>query len=76
MNPESIMELNKQLHIGVVLDICEAKGMMKQDLDDISGKTGVAFAFVTQNKLSDILGSYLKLGELPSLEEGTWQVAF
>ena len=74
MNPESIMELNKQLHIGVVLDICEAKGMMKQDLDDISGKTGVAF--VTQNKLYDILGSYLKLGELPSLEEGTWQVAF
>ena len=69
MNPESIMELNKQLHIDVVLDIGEAKGTMKEDLNDISGKTGVSFAFITQNKLSDIPGSYLKLGELLDRKE-------
>lgn len=69
MNPESIMELNKQLHIDVVLDIGEAKETMKPDLDDIQSKTNVAFAFVTQNKLSDIPGSYLKLGELLDRKE-------
>lgn len=69
MNPESIMELNKRLNIDVVLDIGEAKGTMKKDLDDIQGKTGVAFAFVTQNKLADIPDSYMKLGELLSRKE-------
>ena len=69
MNPESIMELNKQLNIDVVLDIGEAKQTMKPDLDDIQSKTGVAFAFVTQNKLEDIPGSYVKLGELLSRPE-------
>jgi len=69
MNPESIMELNKQLNIDVVLDIGEAKQTMKADLDDIQSKTGVAFAFVTQNKLEEIPGSYVKLGELLSRPE-------
>ena len=69
MNPESIMELNKQLNIDVVLDIGEAKQTMKPDLDDIQSKTGVAFAFVTQNKLEEIPGSYVKLGELLSRPE-------
>ena len=69
MNPESIMELDKQLNIDVVLDIGEAKQTMKADLDDIQSKTGVAFAFVTQNKLEDIPGSYVKLGELLSRPE-------
>jgi iron complex transport system substrate-binding protein len=69
MNPESIMELNKQLKIDVVLDIGEAKQTMKADLDDIQSKTGVAFAFVTQNRLEDIPGSYVKLGELLSRPE-------
>ncbi len=69
MNPESIMELNKQLNIDVVLDIGEAKETMKKDLDDIQGKTGVAFAFVTQNRLSDIPESYEKLGALLSRPE-------
>ncbi|MDU9375868.1 hypothetical protein McpSp1_04470 [Methanocorpusculaceae archaeon Sp1] len=69
MNPESIMELNKRLNIDVVLDIGEAKETMKPDLDDIQKKTGVSFAFVTQNKLADIPGSYEKLGELLSRPE-------
>ncbi|WP_332450284.1 ABC transporter substrate-binding protein [Methanoculleus sp.] len=69
MNPESIMELDKQLKIDVVLDIGEAKPTMKADLDDIQSKTGVAFAFVTQNRLEDIPGSYVKLGELLSRPE-------
>lgn len=69
MNPESIMELNKQLNIDLVLDIGEAKQSMKVDLDDIQAKTGVAFAFITQNKLQDIPGSYVKLGELLSRQE-------
>ncbi len=69
MNPESIMELNKQLNIDVVLDIGEAKQTMKVDLDDIQSKTCVPFAFVTQNKLEDIPGSYVKLGELLSRPE-------
>lgn len=69
MNPESIMELNRQLNIDVVLDIGEAKQTMKADLDDIQTKTGVPFAFITQNKLEDIPGSYVKLGELLSRQE-------
>lgn len=69
MNPESIMALDRQLHIDVVLDIGEAKETMKPDLDAIQSKTNVAFAFVTQNKLSDIPGSYLKLGELLDRKE-------
>lgn len=69
MNPESIMELNKNLNIDVVLDIGEAKQTMKADLDDLQSKTGVAFAFVTQNKLEEIPGSYVKLGELLSRPE-------
>ena len=69
MNPESIMELNRQLNIDVVLDIGEAKQTMKVDLDDIQAKTNVPFAFITQNKLEDIPGSYVKLGELLSRPE-------
>ena len=69
MNPEAIMELDRQLNIDVVLDIGEAKKTMKTDLDDIQAKTGVPFAFITQNKLEDIPGSYLKLGELLSRPE-------
>jgi len=69
MNPESIMELNRQLNIDVVLDIGEAKQTMKTDLDDIQAKTNVPFAFITQNKLEDIPGSYVKLGELLSRPE-------
>ena len=69
MNPESIMELNRQLNIDVVLDIGEAKKTMKADLDDIQAKTNVPFAFITQNKLEDIPGSYVKLGELLSRPE-------
>jgi iron complex transport system substrate-binding protein len=69
MNPESIMELNRQLNIDVVLDIGEAKQTMKADLDDIQAKTNVPFAFITQNKLEDIPGSYVKLGELLSRPE-------
>lgn len=69
MNPESIMELDRQLNIDVVLDIGEAKQTMKTDLDDIQAKTNVPFAFITQNKLEDIPGSYLKLGELLSRPE-------
>ncbi|WP_211251537.1 ABC transporter substrate-binding protein [Methanolacinia paynteri] len=69
MNPEEIMEMNKQLGIDLVLDIGEAKSTMKEDLDKIQAQTGVNFAFVTQNNLSDIPGSYLTLGELLSEEE-------
>lgn len=69
MNPESIMELDRQLNIDVVLDIGEAKQTMKTDLDDIQAKTNVPFAFITQNKLEDIPGSYVKLGELLSRPE-------
>ena len=69
MNPESIMELNKQLNIDVVLDVGEAKGTMKADLDDLQARTGVPFAFITQKKLEDIPGSYVKLGELLSCPE-------
>jgi iron complex transport system substrate-binding protein len=64
MNPESIMAMDKELNIDVVLDVGEAKGTMKLDLDDISRKTNVSFAFITQNTLNDIPGSYLKLGTL------------
>ncbi|WP_319378051.1 ABC transporter substrate-binding protein [uncultured Methanocorpusculum sp.] len=64
MNAEEIMELNKQLHIDVVLDLGEAKSTMKADLDEIQATTGVPFAFVTQNKLNDIPQSYLTLGSL------------
>ncbi|MDE2518368.1 MAG: ABC transporter substrate-binding protein [Methanocorpusculum sp.] len=69
MNPESIMAMDKELNIDVVLDIGEAKETMKPDLDDISRKTNVTFAFITQNTLDDIPGSYLKLGALLSREE-------
>ena len=69
MNPESIMAMDRDLDIDVVLDIGEAKGTMKEDLDDIQSKTNVSFAFITQNKLSDIPDSYLKLGTLLSREE-------
>ncbi|MCZ9313052.1 MAG: ABC transporter substrate-binding protein [Methanocorpusculum sp.] len=69
MNPESIMAMDKELNIDVVLDIGEAKETMKPDLDDISRKTNVTFAFITQNTLDDIPGSYLKLGTLLSREE-------
>lgn len=69
MNPELIMELDKQLNIDVVLDIGEAKETMNPDLDDIQSKTNVVFAFVTQNKLTDIPASYVKLGELLSRPE-------
>ncbi|MDR0981203.1 MAG: ABC transporter substrate-binding protein [Methanocalculaceae archaeon] len=69
MNPESIMAMDRELNIDVVLDIGEAKETMKPDLDDISGKTNVTFAFITQNTLDDIPGSYLKLGALLSREE-------
>lgn len=69
MNPEEIMDLNKELHIDVVLDIGEAKGTMKQDLDEIQKKTGISFGFITQNNLSDIPGSYIRLGELLSRPE-------
>jgi iron complex transport system substrate-binding protein len=69
MNPEEIMEINKELGIDIVLDIGEAKSTMKEDLDKIQKQTGVTFAFVTQDKLSDIPGSYLVLGELLSEEE-------
>jgi len=69
MNPESIMAMDRELNIDVVLDIGEAKETMKLDLDDISGKTNVTFAFITQNTLDDIPGSYLKLGRLLSREE-------
>jgi len=48
MNPESIMELNRQLNIDVVLDIGEAKKTMKADLDDIQAKTNVPFAFIVR----------------------------
>lgn len=75
MNPESIMELDKQLNIDVVLDIGEAKQTMKADLDDIQSKTGVGFAFVTQNKLEEIPGSYVKLGELLSRPERGQELA-
>ena len=75
MNPESIMELNKNLNIDVVLDIGEAKETMKADLDDIQSKTGVAFVFVTQNKLEEIPGSYVKLGELLSRPERGQELA-
>ncbi len=64
MNAEETMELNKKLNIDVVLDVGEAKSTMKTDLDTIQATTGVPFAFVTQNKLSDIPQSYLKLGSL------------
>ncbi len=64
MNAEEIMELNKKLNIDVVLDVGEAKSTMKTDLDTIQATKGVPFAFVTQNKLSDIPQSYLKLGSL------------
>ncbi len=64
MNAEEIMELNKKLNIDVVLDVGEAKSTMKTDLDTIQATTGVPFAFVTQNKLTDIPQSYLKLGSL------------
>lgn len=64
MNAEEIMELNKKLNIDVVLDVGEAKSTMKTDLDTIQATTGVPFAFVTQNKLSDIPQSYLTLGSL------------
>lgn len=69
MNPEAIMELDKHLDIDVVLDIGEAKQNMKADLDDIQAKTGIPFAFITQNRLEDIPGSYVKLGELLSCPE-------
>ncbi|MDO9522818.1 MAG: ABC transporter substrate-binding protein [Methanocorpusculum sp.] len=64
MNAEEIMELNKKLHIDVVLDVGEAKSTMKTDLDNMQATTGVPFAFVTQNKLNDIPQSYLTLGTL------------
>ena len=69
MNPESIIAMDKELDIDVVLDIGEAKETMKEDLDDISYKTNVTFAFITQNTLDDIPSSYLKLGTLLSREE-------
>ncbi|MDR3102260.1 MAG: ABC transporter substrate-binding protein [Methanocalculaceae archaeon] len=69
MNPESILELNKRLNIDVILDVGEEKGTLKEDLDTIQRKTGVAFAFVTQNKLADIPDSYVMLGELLSRPE-------
>ncbi|HJJ92880.1 MAG TPA: ABC transporter substrate-binding protein [Methanocorpusculum sp.] len=69
MNAESIMELDKKLHIDVVLDIGEVKETVRPDLDSFQSKTNVAFAFITQNKLSDISGSYLKLGELFNRKE-------
>jgi len=64
MNAEEIMELNKQLNIDVVLDVGEAKSSMVADLNEIQSTTGVPFAFVTQDKLSDIPQSYLTLGSL------------
>ncbi|MCZ9313051.1 MAG: ABC transporter substrate-binding protein [Methanocorpusculum sp.] len=69
MNAESIMAMDKELHIDVVLDVGEVKDTMESDFDDISRKTNVTFAFVTQNTLDDIPGSYLKLGRLLSREE-------
>ncbi len=69
MNPEEIMQLNKDLNIDVVLDLGEAKATMKEDLDKIQEQTGVKFAFVTQNVLSDIPVSYITLGDLLSRPE-------
>ncbi|MBP2134037.1 iron complex transport system substrate-binding protein [Methanomicrobium sp. W14] len=69
MNPEEIMEMNKDLGIDVVLDLGQSKNGIKEDLDKIQGQTGVTFAFVTQNNLSDIPRSYKVLGELLSREE-------
>ena len=64
MNAEEIMELNKSLGIDVVLDVGEVKSSVKEDLDIIQSQTGVCFAFVTQNNLSDISASYITLGNL------------
>jgi iron complex transport system substrate-binding protein len=75
MNPESIMVMDKELNIDVILDIGETKETVKSDLDDISRKTNVTFAFITQNTLDDIPGSYLKLGTLLSREKQGQQLS-
>jgi iron complex transport system substrate-binding protein len=64
MNAEEIMELNKSLGIDVILDVGEVKSSVKEDLDTIQSQTGVSFAFITQNNLSDIPASYITLGNL------------
>ncbi|MDO5845687.1 MAG: ABC transporter substrate-binding protein [Methanocorpusculum sp.] len=69
MNAEQIMAMDKELNIDLVLDIGEQKKSMKEDLDTIQSQTGVNFAFVTQNTLSDIAPSYLRLGDLLNMPE-------
>lgn len=69
MNAEEIMQLNKELNIDVVLDVGGVKSGIENDLNDIQEKTGVNFAFITQDKLSDIPNSYVRLGELLGMEE-------
>lgn len=69
MNPEEIIKLNEELGIDVVLDIGDVKSDMREDLDKIQEQTGVPFAFITQDKLDDIPGSYVRLGKLLSKED-------
>lgn len=69
MNAEQIMAMDRELDIDLVLDIGEQKKSMKEDLDTIQEQTGVNFGFITQNTLSDIAPSYLRLGELLNMPE-------
>ncbi len=69
MNAEEIMELNKKLNIDLVLDLGGVKKNMADDLTTIQTQTGVNFAFITQDNLSDIAPFYIKLGNLLGMNE-------
>ena len=69
MNPEEIIALDKQIGIDVIIDVGEPKGNMKEQMDDIQGKTGVPFVFITQATLDTVADSYITLGKMLGQEE-------
>lgn len=64
MNAEEIISLKKKIGIDVIIDVGEPKAKVGSEMDDMQGKTGVPFVFITQNTLDDISPSFIKLGEL------------
>ena len=69
MNPEEIIALDKKIGIDVIIDVGEPKGNMKEQMDDVQGKSGVPFVFITQSTLDSIAQSYITLGEMLGQEE-------
>ena len=69
MNPEEIMELNRQCHFDVIIDIGSIKKGIEDDLNAMQEKTGLPFAFISQDRLADVGPSYRRMGELLGMQQ-------